>query len=96
MSWCPRQFPDLAKCGDKHGVGGQGSLLIAWTLGWGFSTWRHLKSNFNNSVCKDNAATDVLRDLSAWMQSRIPTPPSVGILTWPVVQGSDPFTEGRN
>ena len=30
--------PDLAKRGDEHGVGGQGSLLIAWTLGWGFST----------------------------------------------------------
>ena len=46
---------------------------MAWTLGWGFSTLRQLKSNFNNSVCKDSAATDVLGDLSAWTQT--PTPP---------------------
>lgn len=47
---------------------GWGSLLMAWTLGWGFSTLKHLKSNFNNSVCKDSGATDVLGDLSAWTQ----------------------------
>ena len=96
MSCCSSAFPDLAQHGDKHGVGGRWSLLTAWTLGWGFSTLRHLKSNFSSSICKDSAAPDVLRGLSARTQTPIPTPPRVGILTRPVVRGSDPFTEGRN
>ena len=75
MNWCLRQ---LAKRGDEHGVGLGGCLLMAWTLGWGFSTLKHLKSNFNNPVCKDSGATDVLGDLSTWTQTPIPTPPCVG------------------